>query len=134
MLAVPIYFFLKADYLGNYNCFTNITLNFELSSSTQTQDANYKKRNLTFARGCPTVCVTCVWAGWDSVREQEKLEARRMPENAAESHTSGARGVGQPACLLKPLIEKTVTISKGVPFTRNLAFPENYFVGYALRF
>jgi len=38
-----------------------------------------------------TVCVTCVWAGVDSVREQEKLEARKMLENAAESHTSGAR-------------------------------------------
>ena len=33
-------------------------------------------------------------AGVDSVREQEKLEARKMPENAAESHTSGARFVG----------------------------------------
>ena len=42
----------------------------------------------------PTVCVTCVWAGVDSVWEQEKLEARKMLENAAESHTSGARFVG----------------------------------------
>ena len=40
-----------------------------------------------------TVCVTCVWAGVDSVWEQEKLEARKMLENAAESHTSGARFV-----------------------------------------
>jgi len=31
-----------------------------------------------------------VWAGVDSVWEQEKLEARKMLENAAESHTSGA--------------------------------------------
>jgi len=38
-----------------------------------------------------------VWAGVDSVWEQEKLEARKMFENAAESHTSGARFVGQPA-------------------------------------
>jgi len=30
----------------------------------------------------PTVCVTCVWAGVDSVWEQEKLEARKMLENA----------------------------------------------------
>jgi len=45
------------------------------------------------ARGGLTVCVTCVWAGVDSVWEQEKLEARKMPENAAESHTSGARFV-----------------------------------------
>ena len=40
-----------------------------------------------------TVCVTCVWAGVDSVWEQEKLDARKMLENAAESHTSGARFV-----------------------------------------
>ena len=41
-----------------------------------------------------TVCVTCVWAGVDNVWEQEKLEARKILENAAESHTSGARFVG----------------------------------------
>jgi hypothetical protein len=41
----------------------------------------------------PSVCVTCVWAGVDNAWEQEKLEARKMPENAAESHTSGARFV-----------------------------------------
>jgi len=35
-----------------------------------------------------------VWAGVDNAREQEKLEARKMLENAAESHTSGARFVG----------------------------------------
>ena len=42
-----------------------------------------------------TACVTCVWAGVDSVWEQEKPEARKMLENAAESHTSGARFVGR---------------------------------------
>jgi hypothetical protein len=42
-----------------------------------------------------TVCVTCVWAGVDNAWEQEKLEARKMLENAAESHTSGARFVGR---------------------------------------
>jgi hypothetical protein len=41
------------------------------------------------------VGVTCVWAGVDNAWKQEKLEARKMPENAAESHTSGARFVGQ---------------------------------------
>jgi hypothetical protein len=35
-----------------------------------------------------------VWAGVDSAWEQEKPEARKMLENAAESHTSGARFVG----------------------------------------
>jgi len=42
-----------------------------------------------------TVCVTCVWAGVDSAWEQEKLEARKMLLNRADSHTSGARGVGR---------------------------------------
>jgi len=46
-----------------------------------------------FARGVPTVCVTCVWAGVDNVWEQENAEARKTLENAAESHTSGARFV-----------------------------------------
>ena len=41
------------------------------------------------------VCVTCVWAGVDSAWEQKKLEARKILENAAESHTSGARFVGR---------------------------------------
>jgi len=31
----------------------------------------------------------------DNAWEQGKLEARKMLENAAESHTSGARFVGQ---------------------------------------
>ena len=43
----------------------------------------------------PTVCVTCVWAGVDSAWKQKKPEARKMLENAAESHTSGTRCVGQ---------------------------------------
>ena len=30
-----------------------------------------------------------MWAGVDSAWEQEKPEARKMLENAAESHTSG---------------------------------------------
>ena len=34
-----------------------------------------------------------MWAGVDSVWEQEKLEARKMLENAAESHPSSARFV-----------------------------------------
>jgi len=36
-----------------------------------------------------------VWAGVDNAWEQKKLEARKMLENAAESHTSGARFVGR---------------------------------------
>jgi hypothetical protein len=42
----------------------------------------------------PTVCVTRAGAGVDKVWEQKKLEARKILENAAESHTSGARFVG----------------------------------------
>jgi len=34
-----------------------------------------------------------VWAGVDNAWKQGKLEARKMLENAAESHTSGARFV-----------------------------------------
>jgi hypothetical protein len=41
----------------------------------------------------PTVGVSRWWAGRDSLREQEKPEARKMPENAAESHQSAARFV-----------------------------------------
>ena len=40
-----------------------------------------------------TVCVTGAGAGEDSAWEQKKLEARKMPENAAESPASSARGV-----------------------------------------
>jgi len=53
---------------------------------------------LDYARERPTVCVTCVWAGVDKVWEQEKLEARKMLVNRADSHTSGARFVGQFLC------------------------------------
>ncbi len=53
------------------------------------------KENANFARRGLTVCVTCVWAGVDNDWEQEKLEARKLLEKAADSHTSGARFVGQ---------------------------------------
>gem|GEM_PF-2935044 len=49
--------------------------------------------NLVISR--PTVSVTGAGAGVDSVGEQRKPEARKMLENAAESHTSGARFVGR---------------------------------------
>jgi len=45
----------------------------------------------------PTVCVTRKWAGLDSVWEQKKLEARKVPVKRAESHLSGARCVSQRA-------------------------------------
>jgi len=37
-----------------------------------------------------TACVTGAGAGVDSAWEQRQLEARKMPENAAESPTSSA--------------------------------------------
>jgi hypothetical protein len=36
-----------------------------------------------------------VWAGVDKVWEQKKPEAKKMPVNHADSHTSGARFVGR---------------------------------------
>jgi hypothetical protein len=47
-----------------------------------------------------------VWAGEENVREQEKLEARKMLKNRAESHTSTARFVG---CVL--LIQNFVDLN-----------------------
>jgi hypothetical protein len=51
------------------------------------------KNDFAFALGCPTVCVTRKWAGWENAWEQKKLEARKLLENRAESHLSGARFV-----------------------------------------
>jgi hypothetical protein len=51
----------------------------------------------------PTVCVTGAGAGVDSAWEQEKLEARKMLENAAESPASSARCVGRFNFLLRLL-------------------------------
>ena len=48
---------------------------------------------LNLATTRPTVCVSRWWAGRDSLREQKKPEARKMLENAAESHQSAARFV-----------------------------------------
>jgi hypothetical protein len=53
-----------------------------------------------------------VWAGVDKAWEQEKLEARKMLENAAESHTSGARFVSPRFFLLDINVETDVCISK----------------------
>jgi len=65
---------------------------FEFLNSTIKQTCE-SKAYLFLLLGCPTACVTCVWAGVDKVWEQEKLQARKILENAAESHTSGARFV-----------------------------------------
>ena len=72
----------------------------------------------------PTVCVTRVWVGVDNVWEQEKPEARKMLVNRAESHTSGARFVRQPARWPEPLPKKT-TPKTWPNFTRNLDFDQS---------
>jgi hypothetical protein len=60
-----------------------------------------KKRNLRnkdvfgFALGLPNGLRYLRVAGVDNAWEQEKPEARKMLENAAESHTSGARFVSR---------------------------------------
>jgi hypothetical protein len=50
-----------------------------------------------------------VWAGVDNAWEQEKPEARKMLVKRADSHTSGARFVRQPARLPEPLLKKDDT-------------------------
>ena len=59
------------------------------------------------------------WAGVDSVWEQKKLEARKMLENAAESHTSGAPRKSaahfsrqKPSLGLQSILRKDRTISR----------------------
>ena len=60
-----------------------------------------------------TVCVTCVWAGVDNAWEQGKLEARKMLENAAESHTSGARFVSLPFAQDEPFeLHETILLDE----------------------
>jgi len=59
-----------------------------------TKDETYEtKTYLVLLLGWLTVCVTRVWVGVDNAWEQEKLKARKMLVNRAESHTSGARFV-----------------------------------------
>jgi hypothetical protein len=43
----------------------------------------------------PTVCADWRWAGVDSAWEQEKLEARKLLENHAESPVFSPRCVGR---------------------------------------
>ncbi|MBT7189243.1 MAG: hypothetical protein HN916_03545 [Anaerolineae bacterium] len=51
-----------------------------------------------------TVYVSGVWAGVENIREQEKLEARKILENGDESHISTARFVVLPLTLKQSLI------------------------------
>jgi len=53
-------------------------------------------RKMIFSQHLTTAVIsTGAGAGVDSVREQRKLEARKILENAAESPASSARFVGQ---------------------------------------
>ncbi len=54
--------------------------------------------SMTFLRVCPTVRVTCVWAGVDTSCEQEKPEARTKPENG-ENPTRQVHALLDPATL-----------------------------------
>jgi hypothetical protein len=62
-----------------------------------------------------------VWAGVDSAWEQEKLEARKMPVNRADSHTSGARFVGRRAVVPDSLAVKDLP-AKLTKFYNELGF------------
>jgi len=53
--------------------------------------ADFRQLFCSFSR--PTVCVTGRWAGVDNAWEQEKIDARKMLVNRADSHTSAARFV-----------------------------------------
>jgi hypothetical protein len=60
-----------------------------------------------------------VWAGVDNAWEQEKLEARKMLVNRADSHTSGARFVGTLLTLrLARQNKNTLFYFSGNPHTR----------------
>ena len=70
-------------------------------------EANHKTKlcdsktvlHLLFGVSLPTVCVTGAGVGVDSAWKQEKLEARKMLENAAESPASSACFVRWRFCL-----------------------------------
>jgi hypothetical protein len=69
-----------------------------------------------------------VWAGVDNAWEQEKLEARKMPENGAESPASSARCVRRthqtPTFLaeneLQTHLDKILYITKTLARTKKL--------------
>jgi hypothetical protein len=58
-----------------------------------------------------------VWVGVDNAWEQKKLEARKMLENAAESHTSGARFVGRALVNTNPICSKEGLLTSTFYFT-----------------
>jgi hypothetical protein len=53
------------------------------------------EEDLNFEENAQRFALPACGRAWTMLWEQEKLEARKMLENAAESHTSGARFVGR---------------------------------------
>jgi hypothetical protein len=62
----------------------------------------------------------------DNVWEQEKPEARKMLENAAESPASSARFVRQPACLSKRWLKKDTTANTTKFYTNDSQKMKNF--------
>jgi hypothetical protein len=60
-----------------------------------------------------------VWAGVDSAWEQKKLEARKMLQNAAESHTSAARFVSPFFYFITVFIQVSIALSNIIPAKEN---------------
>jgi hypothetical protein len=56
-------------------------------------NVNHLVLELGFTRSQPTVYVSGMWAGVDSLWEQKKLEARKMLENAARAQRSPTSSV-----------------------------------------
>ena len=71
----------------------------------------------------PTDCVSGLWVGRDSTRKQKNIQARKILENAAESHKSAARFVGQPAYQNDD--RKKTPPPTRQDFTRNFDFYQN---------
>ena len=65
-----------------------------------------------------------MWAGVDSVWEQEKLEARKMLLNRAESHLSGARFVRPHGWQKKPTDEKNAFGAEALNFAGKTTPPK----------
>ena len=64
----------------------------------------------------------------DSAWEQEKPEARKMLENAADSHTSGARGVRPHGWQIKPTDEKKLIGAEALNIVGKTTPPKNLLI------
>jgi hypothetical protein len=87
--------------------------------------SNYISTGLITIAKRPTVCVTGAGAGVDKIREQEKLEARKMLQNGDESHLSCARFVRR-FSLCKTRSLKKYDTTDMTTFSIYLNFFDNY--------